>query len=82
MNNSAAPATAAACHHVRNRSTSANSHRQVSTLRISPEIVGPIAGATEITIMMLPIVLPRDSAGTSVITVVISNGSMIAVPDA
>jgi hypothetical protein len=32
--------------------------------------------------MMLPIVLPRVSGGTSVITVVINNGIMIAVPDA
>ena len=31
---------------------------------------------------MLPIVLPRVSGGTSVITVVISSGIMIAVPDA
>ena len=31
---------------------------------------------------MLPIVLPRVSGGTSVMTVVISSGIMIAVPDA
>ena len=44
-------------------STSANSHRHAKTLRMSPEIVGPTAGATEITIEMLPIVLPRDRGG-------------------
>ena len=32
--------------------------------------------------MMLPIVLPRVSGGTSVMTVVINSGIMIAVPDA
>ena len=47
-----------------------------------PEIVGPIAGATEMTIETLPIVRPRFAAGTSVIRVVISSGSMMAVPDA
>ncbi len=39
-----------------------------------------MAGATDMTIEMLPMVLPRDSGGTSVITVVISSGIMIAVP--
>ena len=47
-----------------------------------PEMVGPMAGATEMTIEMLPIVRPRVAAGTSVITVVISSGIMIAVPEA
>ena len=47
---------------------------------MSPEIVGPSAGATEMTIEMLPMVLPRDSGGTSVMTVVISSGIMMAVP--
>ena len=37
-------------------------------MSISPDRTGPIAGATEITIVMLPMVLPRDSAGTSVIS--------------
>src|SRR5918992_5501836 len=45
-----------------------------------PDTVGPIAGATEITIEMLPMIAPRRAGGTSVITVVMSSGSMIAVP--
>jgi hypothetical protein len=60
--------------------TRMNIHRQSSTLRIRPEIVGPMAGATEITMEMLPIVRPRDDGGTSVMAVVISNGIMMAVP--
>src|ERR1700722_6655200 len=47
-----------------------------------PERGGPIAGATEITVVMNPMVLPRVSGGARVITVVISSGIMIAVPDA
>ncbi len=47
-----------------------------------PEIVGPMAGATEMTIEMLPMVRPRCSGGTSVITVVMSSGIMMAVPQA
>ena len=74
-----APSTSAA---IAIGSTSTNSQRHVRKLKMSPEIVGPIAGATEITIMILPIVLPRDSAGTRVMTVVINRGNMIAVPDA
>ncbi len=62
--------------------TSTNSHRHGRKLRIIPETAGPSAGATEITIMRLPIVLPRDSGGTRVMTVVINSGNMIAVPDA
>ena len=45
-------------------------------------MVGPIAGATDMTMEILPMVLPRWSGGTSVITVVISSGIMIAVPTA
>ena len=45
-------------------------------------MVGPIAGATDITMEMLPIVLPREAGGTTVMTVVISSGIMIAVPEA
>src|SRR4051794_40465323 len=41
-----------------------------------------MAGATDMTIEMLPIILPRFCGGTSVITVVISSGIMIAVPEA
>src|SRR5690606_38840972 len=60
--------------------TSQNIQRQSSTLRMRPEIVGPIAGATDMTMAMLPIVLPREAGGTRVITVVISSGIMMAVP--
>ena len=49
---------------------------------MTPEIVGPMAGATEMTVVMNPMVLPRVSGGASVIAVVISSGIMIAVPDA
>ena len=49
---------------------------------MTPEIVGPMAGATDMTVEIKPIVLPRVSGGDSVITVVISSGTMIAVPDA
>ena len=49
---------------------------------MTPEIVGPMAGATEMTVVMKPMVLPRVSGGASVIAVVISSGIMIAVPDA
>ena len=56
--------------------------RQERNCRIRPDIVGPIAGATEMTMLMLPITTPRRSIGTSVSTVVISSGIIIAVPDA
>jgi len=39
-----------------------------------------MAGATEITIEILPIICPRVAAGTRFITVVISRGNMMAVP--
>ena len=45
-----------------------------------PETVGPMAGATEITTVTLPMTTPRRSTGTSVRIVVISSGSIIAVP--
>ena len=41
-----------------------------------------MAGATEMTIEMLPMTAPRRVGGTSVITAVMSSGSMIAVPPA
>ena len=47
---------------------------------MTPEIVGPIAGATEMTMETLPIVRPRCAGGTSVMMVVMSSGIMIAVP--
>ena len=63
-------------------STSTNMNRQDRNCRISPDSVGPIAGATEIAMLMLPITTPRRSIGTRVSTVVISSGIIIAVPDA
>ncbi|GAA3038178.1 hypothetical protein GCM10017559_77750 [Streptosporangium longisporum] len=45
-------------------------------------MVGPIAGATAITIVIVPMVAPRRSTGTSRITVVISSGIITAVPAA
>jgi hypothetical protein len=49
-------------------------------LRIRPEIVGPIAGATEITIVTRPMSLPRSLGATSVMRVVMRRGIMMAVP--
>ena len=60
--------------------TRMNIHRHESVLRMMPEMVGPIAGATEMTIEMLPIVRPRTAGGTTVMTVVMSSGIMMAVP--
>ncbi|MNL49397.1 hypothetical protein D3C87_1723260 [compost metagenome] len=54
--------------------------RQSKWARINPPIVGPMAGATDMTMEILPMILPRPSGGTSDITVVISSGIMIAVP--
>ena len=50
--------------------------------RITPDSVGPSAGATEITMDTLPITTPRRCLGTSIRMVVISRGSMIAEPKA
>ncbi len=63
-------------------STIQNIHRQFSEPRMNPDRVGPTAGATAMTIEMVPIVWPRRSAGISFITVVISSGTMTAVPQA
>ena len=63
-------------------STIQNIHRQPSELRITPESVGPTAGATAMTIVIVPIVAPRRSTGTSRSTVVISSGTITAVPAA
>src|SRR5690606_29199808 len=49
---------------------------------MKPPIVGPSAGATEMTMEILPIVRPRDSGGTRFMTVVMSKGIMMAVPHA
>ena len=61
-------------------STTRNIARQPRNDSTTPDTVGPIAGATEMTIDRLPMTAPRRAGGTSVITVVISSGSMIAVP--
>src|SRR5699024_901703 len=57
-----------------------NKQCQVSELRMKPETVGPSAGATEITIEMMPITAPRRSVGTTVRVTVISSGMIRAVP--
>ena len=63
-------------------STTANSRRQDPKLRITPETAGPIAGATEMARVTLPITRPRSCSGTTCISVVISSGIITAVPDA
>ncbi|OSY39225.1 hypothetical protein BG845_03495 [Pseudonocardia autotrophica] len=60
--------------------TSQNIQRQPSAERITPDSAGPIAGATAMTIEMVPIVCPRREAGTSRRIVVISSGIITAVP--
>ena len=57
-------------------------NRQDRNCRTSPDSVGPMAGANEIAMVMFPMTTPRRSAGTSVSTVVISNGIITAVPEA
>ena len=57
-------------------------NRQDRNCSTRPEIVGPIAGATEMAMLMLPITTPRRSTGTRVSTVVISSGIITAVPEA
>lgn len=49
---------------------------------ISPDTVGPTAGATEITMLTVPKNAPRRSGGTSAKMVVVRSGSIRAVPDA
>src|SRR5690606_216466 len=61
-------------------STARNIQRQPKLARMNPENVGPVAGATEVTTEISPIVRPRRETGTKVITVVMSSGSMTAVP--
>ena len=60
--------------------TSQNIQRQFSESRMIPEMVGPMAGATAMTMEITPIIAPRLCAGTTVSTVVINSGNMIAVP--
>ena len=62
--------------------TNTNMKRQVKCSRISPETVGPMAGATEMAMLTLPMTAPRRSIGTRVRMVVIRSGSMMAVPPA
>src|SRR5699024_7080079 len=59
-----------------------NIQRQPSEDRIAPPTVGPIAGATAITMLIVPMVAPRLEAGTNRITDDISNGIITAVPQA
>lgn len=62
--------------------TNTNIKRHVKCSRISPDTVGPMAGATEMAMLTLPMTAPRRSIGTSVRMVVIRSGSMMAVPPA
>ncbi len=62
--------------------TKTNMKRQEKCSRIRPETVGPMAGATEMAMLTLPITKPRRVTGTRVRMVVISRGSMMAVPPA
>ena len=50
--------------------------------RMKPDTVGPMAGATAMTMDMLPIIVPRLRSGTRRRTVVMSRGSSTAVPAA
>lgn len=59
-----------------------NSQRHERCSRITPPTAGPDAGATEITMEISPITRPRRDSGTTLSTVVISSGIMIAVPTA
>src|SRR5690625_7290587 len=57
-------------------STARNIQRQLKLARMKPEKVGPVAGATEMTMEIRPIVRPRRETGTNVITVVMSSGKI------
>ncbi len=63
-------------------STTQNIQRQPSDDSTAPPMVGPIAGATAITMVIVPMVAPRRWGGTRRITEVISSGSITAVPQA
>ncbi|MGY2875739.1 hypothetical protein ACVW00_002929 [Marmoricola sp. URHA0025 HA25] len=63
-------------------STRPNIQRQERYSRIRPDTAGPIAGATDIARVTLPITLPRSLCGTTDMSVVISSGIITAVPDA
>src|SRR3954452_6904883 len=62
--------------------TSPNIQRQERYSRIRPETAGPIAGATDIASVTLPITRPRSCSGTTDMRVVISSGIITAMPDA
>jgi hypothetical protein len=63
-------------------SISRNIQRHCSRSRITPPMVGPVAGATAMTMEITPMVRPRRLAGTTFSTVVNSSGIMMAVPTA
>jgi hypothetical protein len=63
-------------------STVQNIQRQPSQDSTAPPMVGPIAGATAMTMVIVPMVAPRRWGGTRRITEVISSGSITAVPKA
>ena len=63
-------------------STNAKIQRHEPSCSSTPDSVGPTAGATEMTIEMLPIIWPRACGGTRCMIVVISSGIITAVPDA
>ena len=63
-------------------STRPKSQRHDVHCRTTPEMVGPSAGATEIARVTLPMTRPRSCSGTTVISVVISSGTITAVPAA
>jgi hypothetical protein len=62
--------------------TTRNSQRQLSRERTRPDTVGPIAGATEMTIEMTPMIRPREPGATRLIAVVMSSGIITPVPPA
>ncbi|GGR21813.1 hypothetical protein GCM10010196_14190 [Agromyces mediolanus] len=61
-------------------STNQNMNRQERKFSTRPEMVGPMAGATDITIETRPMKRPRSLGATTVMSVVMSSGIMIAVP--
>jgi hypothetical protein len=60
----------------------ANSHRQPGPSTMNPDSVGPIAGASAMTMPTRPIMRPRWREGTTFMIVVMSSGSMMPVPPA
>lgn len=62
--------------------TMPKSQRQPRESSTMPDIVGPIAGAREMTRPTRPIIRPRECGGTTFIIVVMSSGIMMPVPPA